>query len=148
MLLLQAATHTDPNGVQSRPKWNDANVVQTAPERLMEHGRRPTHRVPVLLVVAALAVVNGAGCRNGATDSGQTQRMADKTIQQVQEEHTDEWMDLPGVVGTALGQCEGRPCILVLTASNTAQVRQRIPSTVEGYPVMVQRIGEVRARDK
>jgi hypothetical protein len=72
--------------------------------------------------------------------------MAGKTIQQVQEEYTDEWMAIPGVVGTAIGQHEGKPCILILTASDTEQVRQRIPPTVEGYPVVVQYTGEIRAR--
>ncbi len=74
--------------------------------------------------------------------------MAGKTIQQVQEEHTAEWMAIPGVIGTAIGQCEGKPCILILTASNTEQVRRKIPATVEGYPVVVQYSGEVRALDK
>lgn len=74
--------------------------------------------------------------------------MPAKTIEQVQEEHTDDWMAIPGVVGTAIGQCEGKPCILILTASNTEQVRQKIPSTIEGYPVVVRHIGEVRALDK
>lgn len=114
----------------------------------MEHWHMPTRGVLILLVVAALGAVNGSGCRSRPTNSELAQRMADKTIQQVQEEHTAQWMALPGVVGTALGQCEGKPCILVLTASHTEQVRQTIPSTVEGYPVVVQNIGEVRARDR
>jgi hypothetical protein len=54
-------------------------------------------------------------------------------------------MAIPGVVGTAIGQDKGRPCILILTASNTKQVREKIPSTVEGYPVVVQFTGEIRA---
>jgi hypothetical protein len=112
----------------------------------MEHWRMPSHRVLVLLVVAVLVAVNGSGCRDDGAKSEQTQRMADKTIQQVQEEHTDEWMALPGVVGTALGQCAGKPCILVFTAANTEQVRQKIPPTVEGYPVVVQYTGEIHAR--
>ena len=74
--------------------------------------------------------------------------MAGRTIEQVQEEHTDAWMAIPGVVGTAIGQQDGKPCILVLTASSTEQVRQEIPSTVEGYPVAVQYVGEIRARDE
>ncbi len=114
----------------------------------MEPWLVPTHRVLLLLVVAASVAVNGSGCRDGATDSGQTQRMTGKTIQQVQEEHTAEWMAIPGVVGTAIGQCEDKPCILILTASNTEQVRRKIPATVEGYPVVVQYSGEVRALDK
>jgi hypothetical protein len=74
--------------------------------------------------------------------------MGGRTIQQVQEEHTAAWMAIPGVVGTALGQCRGRPCILVLTAANTEQVRKEIPATIEGYPVVVQDSGEIRARDR
>lgn len=72
--------------------------------------------------------------------------MPEKTIEQVQQECTDAWMAIPGVIGTAIGQREGKPCILVLTASNTVQVRRKIPSTVEGYPVVVQYTGEIRAR--
>jgi hypothetical protein len=74
--------------------------------------------------------------------------MPAKTIEQVQQEHTDAWMAIPGVVGTATGQREGKPCILILTASNTQEVRRKIPSTIEGYPVVVQYIGEVRAREE
>ncbi len=74
--------------------------------------------------------------------------MADKTIQQVQQEHTEEWMAIPGVVGTAVGQYKGSPCILVFTASNPDQVKRQIPSTVDGYPIVIQHMGEVRALDK
>jgi hypothetical protein len=112
----------------------------------MKHWRVPSYRVLVLLVVAVMAAAGGTGCRDDATNSEQMQRMVDKTIQQVQEEHTDKWMALPGVVGTALGRCEGKPCILVFTADNTEQVRREIPSTVDGYPVVVQYTGEIHAR--
>lgn len=74
--------------------------------------------------------------------------MVEKTIERVQEEHTNEWMAIPGVVGTAIGQREGKPCILVLTASNMEHVRQKVPASVEGYPVVVQHVGEIRALDE
>jgi hypothetical protein len=110
-------------------------------ERLQsKHGPR------ICVIVAALFILGGLGCRNNRPRSEPTGRMADKTIQQVQEEHTDEWMAIPGVVGTAIGQCDGKPCILVLTASNTEHVRRTIPPTVEGYPVVVQYTGEIHAR--
>ena len=99
-------------------------------------------------VVAAFMALEIAGCRNGLTDSQQVQPMAGKTIQQVQEEHTDQWMAIPGGVGAALGECDGKPCILVFTSSDTAQVRRKIPATVDGYPVVVQPMGEVRARNQ
>lgn len=74
--------------------------------------------------------------------------MVEKTIERVQEEHTNEWMAIPGVVGTAIGQREGKPCILALTVSNTEHVRQKVPASVEGYPVVVQHVGEIRALDE
>ncbi len=72
--------------------------------------------------------------------------MPQETIEQVQQKHTEAWMAIPGVVGTAIGQREGKPCILVFTAANTEQVRRKIPATVEGYPVVVQYTGEIHAR--
>ncbi len=103
------------------------------------------------LIVAGsvLLILSGLNCRQ--PENAQPQKeiaMSGKTIQQVQEEHTAAWMAIPGVVGTAIGQCEGKPCILILTAANTEQVRRKIPATVEGYPVVVQYVGEVRALDK
>lgn len=98
--------------------------------------------------IAALAfAAGGPGCRNEHMNAEPKQPVGGKTIQQVQEEHTPAWMALPGVVGTAIGQCDGRPCILILTAANTEQIRKEIPATVDGYPVVVQYSGPIRARD-
>ena len=74
--------------------------------------------------------------------------MSGQTIEQVQEEHTDEWMAIPGVEGTAIGLYEGRPCIKILTSSRTDQIRAQIPSEVKGYPVIVEETGEFRALDQ
>ena len=68
-----------------------------------------------------------------------------KTIEQVQKEHTDEWMAVPGVVGTAIGLHQGRPCILVLTDGDPEKVREKTPSSVGSYPVVVQHSGQIRA---
>ena len=73
--------------------------------------------------------------------------MSGKTIEQVLSEHTDRWMAVPGVVGTAVGQCKGKPCILILTASDTERVKRTIPAMVDGYPVTVEYTGEIRALD-
>ncbi len=100
-----------------------------------------------LLGVAVLSVVGSGGCQGGRVSTEATGRMAIKTIEQVQQKHTDAWMDIPGVVGTAIGQSKSKPCILILTASNTEQIRKQVPATVEGYPVVVQYVGEIRALD-
>ncbi len=67
------------------------------------------------------------------------------TIQQVLEEHTPAWMALPGVVGTAIGEQDGRPCIRVYVTGATDELRARIPATAESYPVMLEPTGELRA---
>jgi hypothetical protein len=71
--------------------------------------------------------------------------MPPKTIQQVQEEQTPAWMALPGVVGTAIGEHDGRPCIKVYVARVNDELKARIPATVEGYPVVLEPTGEFRA---
>lgn len=113
----------------------------------MEHPIVPRCGFMAFLAIAAMVGVGDSGCTNRPINVERAQPMT-KTIQQVQEEHTPEWMALPGVVGTAIGQREGKPCILILTASNTEQVRRKIPPTVEGYPVVVEYVGEIRALDK
>lgn len=108
----------------------------------------PEHGSRAYISVATLILIGGLSCSRNLPKPEQQACMATKTIQQVQEEHTDEWMAIPGVVGTAIGQQDGKPCILILTASNTEQVRQKIPSSVEGYPVVVRFVGEIRALDQ
>lgn len=73
--------------------------------------------------------------------------MPEKTISAVLKEHTPGLMSLPGVVGTAQGQCAGEPCIKVFVTKTTSDLLRRIPSTIEGYPVAVEETGEIRALD-
>ena len=74
--------------------------------------------------------------------------MPKKTIEQVLKERTDEWMAIPGVEGTAIGLFEGKPCIKIFTSSKPQQLRANIPSTIEGYPVIIEETGEFRALDQ
>ena len=55
--------------------------------------------------------------------------MSRKTIQQVLSENTPSLMALPGVVGTALGERTGQPCITVLVAQETPSLLEQIPDT-------------------
>ena len=73
--------------------------------------------------------------------------MQKKTIQTVLKEHTDKMITLPGVVGTGLGECSGKPCIKVFVVKKTPDLLKQIPSTLEGHPVEVQATGEFRALD-
>ena len=105
--------------------------------------------VIVLLNIGAMSAAgNLAGCSYtgpGGLEKGQS--MPERTIEQVQEEHTDEWMAIPGVEGTAIGLFEGKPCIKIFTSRKPQQLRDKIPSTVEGYRVIIEETGAFRALD-
>src|SRR5712691_5292736 len=79
----------------------------------------------------------GPGGAGGAT-------VAVKSIEEVLAAHTDSLMKLPGVVGTALGLCEGERCIKVLLADSSAGARSRIPSRLDGYRVLVEVTGPIK----
>lgn len=70
--------------------------------------------------------------------------MPGRKIKEVLRAHTGELMSLPGVVGTAQGLCADRPCIKVYVIKKNAELGQRIPDTIEGYPVTIEETGEFR----
>jgi len=73
--------------------------------------------------------------------------MPDETIARVLERHARMVVALPGVVGVAEGDDDGRPCITVYVAERTRAVVARIPSELEGWPVVVRESGQFRAAD-
>ena len=88
-----------------------------------------------------------AACSQQGGHQQKEKPMPEKTIESVLKEHTDTLMSLPGVVGTAQGECAGKPCIKVFVAKKTSDLLKQIPSTIEGYKVEVQETGEIRALD-
>ena len=68
-----------------------------------------------------------------------------KTIQQVQDAHTEEWMNISGVEGTGIALCEGKPCIIIFSSKSSEELKGRIPATVEGYPVVIEETGNFNA---
>ncbi len=106
--------------------------------------------VRLFLAIVALALVLG-GTATCAKQVVEDERgggfVAGKTIEEVLKQHTDRLMSLPGVVGTAIGECERKPCIKVLVVKRTPELVKTIPSTLEGFPVVIEETGEIRALD-
>ena len=71
--------------------------------------------------------------------------MPNETIRRVLERHAQRIVSLPGVVGMAEGETDGRPCITVYVAEKSAGVVDQIPADLEGWPVVVRESGEFRA---
>ena len=102
-------------------------------------------RTAVALTVAAVTSGMPTGCSGGGTH--QEDPMSTRSIEQVLATHTDSLMSLPGVVGTAIGVCDGTPCIRVLVSDSSVASRRQIPARLEGYLVRVDGTGPLRALD-
>ena len=105
----------------------------------------------ILLKIGAMSaagILTGCGSYTGTGELEKGQTMPERTIEQVQEEHTDDWMAIPGVEGTAIGLFEGKPCVKIFTSRKPQEVRGKIPSTVEGYPVIIEETGAFQALEQ
>jgi len=105
------------------------------------HAPRPTVLAGAL---AFLLVLGAAGCRT--RPAGDSMATPPRPLVEVLADHTPELMAIPGVVGTAESRTkDGRPCILVMLASDTPELRAKLPRELEGWPVIVELTGEIRA---
>lgn len=66
------------------------------------------------------------------------------TIEEALQKHSGALMEIPGVVGTGQGLCDGKPCIKVFVNKLTDKLKEEIPDTIEGYPVMAEETGMFR----
>lgn len=101
----------------------------------------------VIGLICCLALAGFAGnCRhNTVKDQTPTPQMSKLTIEQVQEKYQDQWMAIQGVVGVGIGAADGKPVIKVLVIKKTPALEQKIPNMVEGYAVVIEETGEIRA---
>ncbi len=101
-----------------------------------------------ILSFAAMVALSagGMGCSQGTADTSGVQSMPPKTIEQVLKEHTDELMEIPGVVATAQGLSDDKPCIKVFVVKKTPELEQKIPKRLGDFPVVLEASGEIRAR--
>jgi len=80
--------------------------------------------------------------QQGAEGGREQSPMPRRTIEETLKAHTDRLMSISGVVGTAQGLCEGKPCIKVFVVKKTPELLRQIPAAADGYPVAVEQTGE------
>ncbi len=98
-----------------------------------------------LMAVGVIGCASGRIAARGATPGQEKDNtMKVKTIEEALKEHTRGLMSVPGVAGTALGLCDGKPCIKVFAVKKTPELQRKIPRILEGYPVIVEETGEIR----
>jgi hypothetical protein len=100
-------------------------------------------------VGALLMAASGVDCSRQTGNRHQGEElMPQKSIEVVLKDHTDELMSIPGVVGTAQGFCDDKPCIKVYVHELTPELEGKIPKNIEGYAVDIEATGEIRALPK
>jgi hypothetical protein len=92
-------------------------------------------------MIATLLV---AGAFVACSSSPRSATVPARSIDEVLAAHTDSLMALPGVVGTAIGLCEGERCIKVFLADSNPATTSRIPTRLEGYRVVAEVTGAIR----
>lgn len=102
-------------------------------------------RIVAALSAACLAIAVCPGTTQGDDPVKNTD--PERSIAEVLKDHADCLYTLPGVVGTGIGECEGRPCIKVLVDKNTEELAGAIPRILEGFPVVTVETGKIRPLD-
>ena len=72
--------------------------------------------------------------------------MARRDINEVLDEHDEQLMAIPGVVGVYVGLLEGDStlCLKVMLVQKTPELEQAIPKSLEGHPVVLEETGVIR----
>ena len=66
-------------------------------------------------------------------------------IELVKEQHESELMALEGVVGVGISKCQGKPCIEVYLADESSNLKQQIPTQLNGYQINTKVMGRIEA---
>jgi hypothetical protein len=68
------------------------------------------------------------------------------SIEEALRRHQDRLLALPGVVGVGIGEHAGRPVLVVFLDRPAGELEATtFPTDLEGFPVELEVVGEVRA---
>lgn len=73
--------------------------------------------------------------------------MSKTNISVVLKKNVDKLMAVPGVVGVAEGEYEGKPCIKVFVVKRNPELLRQITGNIEGYPLQIEESGKFHALD-
>ncbi len=106
--------------------------------------------IPSAIAIFAFTIgaFNAVLLMNSHASEKEGDEMPSRTIEDVLKEHTTDLMAISGVVGAGQGLCDGSPCIKVFVIEETPELSKKIPLKIEGYPVMVEETGPIRAYPK
>jgi len=108
-----------------------------------------TFKSTTIIIIIAITCMS---CSENMVGSRENNPMPQKTIEDALKENNSKLLSLPGVVGTAQGLCDSKPCIKVYVLQRTPELTRQIPDAIDGYPVVVEETGAIHTlpenRDK
>ena len=112
----------------------------------MNFGQLHTIGLCSVLTVILLSIACSAAMRSPVNQTGQQESMTRKDINAVLKDHDKELLAIPGVVGVYVGLLpdDKTPCLKVMVVKETEELKQRIPKSIEGYPVLIEESGVIR----
>jgi hypothetical protein len=66
-------------------------------------------------------------------------------IVRVQKQYAPQLMNLPGVIGMGIGECDELPCFKVFVTEMTPELEEQIPPELDGFKVDIEVTGPVQA---
>ncbi len=106
-------------------------------------------KIPAISVSLVILFIFSISCASEKFDiRPEGNPMPAKAIDEVLKEHAKAIMSILGVVGVGQSLCDDKPCIKVYVIKETPELNQKIPRILEGYPVMIEETGEIRALPK
>ncbi len=106
------------------------------------------HRIVLCFVLTVVMLLTGcsAAMQGPANEIGQPESMTRRDINAVLKDHDKELLAIPGVVGVYAGLLpdDKTPCLKVMVVKETEDLKRRIPKTIEGYPVLIEKSGVIR----
>jgi hypothetical protein len=100
-------------------------------------------RFVIIVVGICFFILAGSGLDVCVQKEGNA--MPPKTLEEVLKRYTDELMQVQGVVGTAQGLCDNKPCIKIFVIQRTKNLEEKLPKSLDGFPVEIEETGEIRA---
>jgi len=68
-----------------------------------------------------------------------------QSIEEVLDKHEAELMKIENVTGVGISEIDGEQVIVVYVTKLTPEIEQKIPKEIEGWKVVIEEVGEVKA---
>ncbi|MGM3307992.1 hypothetical protein ACSQ6I_18790 [Anabaena sp. WFMT] len=69
-----------------------------------------------------------------------------RTIEQIKERYESDLLNIDGVVGLGISECDNKPCIKVYLENESPNLKQQIPEQLDGFKVDAQVTGAIQTQ--